>query len=867
MIERERIEAFGLTYLTEYQFDKSHRSFVFAKDRTCFILDDNICQNEEPVVFDYSKYCEMQNSYAAKYDRLYRFNIVTEEDLAGVPEWMSKTPEQISIDDTGGSFDSAHPDNTPLEKTFEDLFVEAYGDNAAEYLKKEFPVSLNNGKNAFIDYVVETKTGNYAIEENGVHYHHPCLIGEKAYRRQLEKQNTLNLYNFKVFRFSSQNISFKEQTIDNIQLYLGSKENFINSTLLKEERKFRLYQHQEEILKDIREARAEGVSAALVVIPTGTGKSQIVLEDLEALLAQQELRRVLVMVPSLRIKEDWETRTEHLKKKLDVSVKVYNTVFLERNTLPKDYYDYIVFDEAHHAQAANCKKTIQYFTPKFLIGLTATPDRLDQRKLEEIFGQYETKLTLKEAIEKHVISNIRCYRLRSNIDLSEVRYNGKDYNYADLEKTLVIDSRNELIVKTVKKYFGPQDGFYKQGIVFCVNIQHCKKLEKMFSEAGIAAKAVYGSNRENDRIFEQYRKKEVQFLLSCQVISEGWDSPQTEIVVMARPTLSRVLYLQQIGRGVRNYPGKECLYVVDVVDNYAGKLTPWNFNSLFKIAQYRPFAGVIDGSSDYLNILGLSEEELAMEEIDVFTFEEKYHDYRSLEQAARELFVGTNTLNKWVKTNPKYASLYLPVGKKVMPYFSADDIDRVRVEKNLKAHSDETILQDFLDFIDENTLTFSFKLIFMINMLTLADSEGEVNIDALIDRYSEFYLERIRRNLPVDRKGCIFDEEYLMDRTKVKKSILENPFEKFERKRFVYFSKDLNILSFNPALWRGLDSKTRQEIVDKERGFLQVYYQKLGGLQTSSGFPEAAVSYNLVSESPGPAYSVAENRPEYRKEE
>ena len=536
------------------------------------------------------------------------------------------------------------------------------------------------------------------------------------------------------------------------------------------------------------------------------------------------------MVPSIPFKEDWEKRVEIFNGKLDIEIKYYNTVFLEKNSLPKDYYDYIVFDEAHHAQAANCKKTLQYFTPKYLIGLTATPERLDKRKLDEIFGQYETKLTLREAIEKGVISNIRCYRLISNIDLSEVRYNGKDYNYADLEKTLVIDSRNELIVKTIKKYFAPQKDFYKQGIVFCVNIQHCKKLEKMLNDAGTKAKAVYGSNRENDVIFESYKNKEIQFLLSCQVISEGWDCPQTEIVVMARPTLSKVLYLQQIGRGLRNYPGKECLFVIDVVDNYAGKLTPWSFNSLFKIANYSDFAGVINNNFDYLNILGLSETEISMQEIDVFTFEEKYKDFKSLEQAARELFVGTNTLSKWVKINPSFSSLSLPIGSKLMPYFSNGDIAKIKQAKQLKEHNEETILQDFIDFIDENTLTYSFKLIFMLNMFDLADKEGEVNIDNLIDKYTQFYIDRLDRKLPVDRKGCVFDYDYLRDRTKMKKSILDNPFEKFERKRFVYFSKDLNILSFNPILWSKLTEEIKQNIVNKEKQFLKEYYKNLGGL-------------------------------------
>lgn len=138
----------------------------------------------------------------------------------------------------------------------------------------------------------------------------------------------------------------------------------------------------------------------------------------------------------------------------------------------------------------------------------------------------------------------------------------------------------------------PHNGFFKQGIVFCVNINHAKKLEKMLCERGIVARAVFGANSKNDEIFNAYKNRKIQFLISCQIISEGWDSPQTEIVVMARPTLSKVLYLQQIGRGVRKYPGKECLYIIDVVDNYEGKLTPWSFNSLFKIPQYSDFAGL-----------------------------------------------------------------------------------------------------------------------------------------------------------------------------------------------------------------------------------------------------------------------------------
>ena len=830
MIDQERLNNLGLEFIDDYYFSNIHHSLVYKKNDICIIIDDNICQNQANISFDYSKYCEMQNKYMQSFNKLYRFNYLDDSCLKKIQEWLNKTVEEIELIDNGGTFSLSHSDNTPLEKTFEDLFIEAYGENSPEFLKKEYSVSLANGRNAFVDYVIETKNGNFAIEENGVSYHHPILIGNDKYEKQLEKQNTLSLYGFKVYRFSIDNLKFKEQAIDNIKTYLGDKKNFINSVIVKQERKFKLYEHQEKILEDLNASRKEGINTALIVIPTGTGKSQIVIEDIKDLSSKNEIKNILIMVPSIAIKNDWIKRTEALDNSLNIEIKFYNTVFLEKNSLEKTHYDYIVFDEAHHAQAANCKKTLQYFTPKYLIGLTATPERLDRKKLDEIFGEYESKLTLLEAIQKGVISNIRCYRLISNIDLSNVRYNGKDYNYADLEKTLIVDSRNELIVNTVKKYFAPREDFYKQGIVFCVNVNHTKKLEKLLNEAGIVSKAVYGSNKNNEEIFNKYRNKEIQFLLSCQVISEGWDSPQTEVIVMARPTLSKVLYLQQIGRGVRNYPNKECLYVIDVVDNYEGKLTPWCFNSLFKIASYSDFKGVINNNFDYLNIFGLSEKEISMQEIDVFTFEEKYKDYKSLEQAARELFIGTGTLNKWTKDNPKLASLYLPIGSKLMPYFSFDDIQSIRKIKNLKEHNEETIVEDFIEFIDENTLTYSFKLIFLLNMFKLADKEGEVNIDNLINEYSSFYMNRIERNLPVDRKGCVYSSEYLNDKAKMKKSILDNPFEKFERKRFIYFSKDLNILSFNPNLWSKLTLEIKESIISKEKHFLKEYYKDLGGL-------------------------------------
>lgn len=178
------------------------------------------------------------------------------------------------------------------------------------------------------------------------------------------------------------------------------------------------------------------------------------------------------------------------------------------------------------------------------------------------------------------------------------------------------------------------------------------------------------------------------------------------------------------------------------------------------------------------------------------------------------------------------------------PYFSQADIARIRQDRGLTIHSDETILKDFLDFIEENTLTYSFKLVFLLLAFKLANSEGEINLNKLTMAYRDFYLKRIELNLPVDKPGCVYNTKYLNNFSSIKNSLLTNPFEKFERKRFFYYyassaedakankakKEDLNIISFNPSLWEKLTKEIKNEIINKEFKFLEEYYAKYGGL-------------------------------------
>ena len=340
-LQRMISENCGLQLVEEYYYDSTHHSSVLQQGKTCVILDYDLCTVEENTekVFDYSKYCEMQNTWMLSSDRLYRFYVDTEmlstgivqgreisyekEDAdtgicAEINRWLKLDPENIEVSDDGGSFDKAHIDNTPLEKKFEDLFIDAYGHDSLDYLHKEYSISLNQGRNAFVDYVIETKSGTYAVEENGVRYHHPQIIHLAAYLRQLEKQNTLSLLGFKTYRFSFENLRFREQAIDSIKTFFGPKSGFRNAHLIKGTRPFALYTHQETFLQEMNEARRKGVTTSLIVSPTGSGKSQIAIEDIQELQSKGKINRVLVMVPSARIRTDWEKRLASYKDKLDI---------------------------------------------------------------------------------------------------------------------------------------------------------------------------------------------------------------------------------------------------------------------------------------------------------------------------------------------------------------------------------------------------------------------------------------------------------------------------------------------------------------------------------------------------------------------
>ena len=823
---------FGLREQANYPNGGTSKFYDNGTDMV--IIDEDICDcNKGEAVFSYMLITDKQNNYMHQFNRVFRFLGYSQEEVDRYllnKEISATVDYTVSIGDRG-----EQADVSPLEFRFEQNFSNVYGMNALKYLSREYGICDEAGKNYFLDYLIRTKNGQYAIEENGVTYHHPQIIGEEKYRNQLHKQNTCMLWGIKLFRFSSEDCAFENRIEDDIKQFLGKDaSNFVDDGL-KINRTVELYEHQTISLQEIQKRRSAGVKAFLIVLPTASGKSKIVEEDLRIFANDKPDFHALILVPGINILLDWRERVKMSLPELVDHIEIRTYAYMARHytEMPSDYYNYLVVDEAHHAVAPILKRVIQYYDTDFTVGLTATDQRPDKKKLETVFGTYSTSLSLKEAMKKEIVAKANVYRIETNIDLSKVRFNGKDYVNADLEKRIRVTSRNELIVNVLNEYFLEGEAGKRQGVIFCVNVAHANEMAKLLNQAGILASSYTRQTKNQDTVMNAFKQKEIRFLCACNIISEGWDYPELGILVMARPTLSKVLYLQQIGRGLRKTDTKKNVIVIDVVDEYGSMVKACNMHSIFANPYYVPFGDITKmdyKQGDMVIIDGMEERIERISEVDIDSFEDKYGRYLSQEQLAREYFVSTGTVTSWIKKRKIIPSAEYKFGSRSIYLFSPDDVEKYRKELNIKEHNDSTIKQDFFDFLEERDYSLSYKMPFMLSFIKAVNAIGDADIEKVLDGYIEFYQHRIDRGLPVDRSTCPYNVKTLKDRKAISRNMLTNPFEKFERKRFLYYSKDLSVISMNHALYSQMTEEDWTRVKEQLTEDLKNYYAEMGGI-------------------------------------
>lgn len=798
--------------------------------------------------YAYTDYTSQQNRLMHAHQGLLRFVWQDESDLLAQFElFLVEHSSKHDLKNFGANRSDDHIDPTPPEYNFAYYFEEVFGSKYIYALEPEREYYDRGGHRRFVDFWLTTTERSIAIELNGEQYHHPLATGKKQYRSQLFKQNSLVADGTLVYRWSNRGMADNERFKEQLREYFGERQTFAASPRFTAQRavSFKLYEHQAQVISRISEERADGKDTFLVVLPTGTGKTEVLIEDFISQFNVGSVTNLLVIVPTRDLKQQTLTRFQKHVSNLrvgedafdtDLQVVVQTSAYLTRHfsAIPSDRFGYIAVDEAHHAVAYGLRRVLEHFNPQVLLGLTATDQRLDQQKLEEVFGSYKVDLSLEQAIEQGIVPPIRVFRLQSNIDLSEVRFNGRDFLKQDLHRTVLIPSRDQLIADLLVEHFNEPllaNTPLKQGVVFCVDIEHAQRMAACLNASGISAQAVSGTDRAG---LERYKKGEIRFLCACDLINEGWDAPQTSILIMARPTMSKVVYMQQLGRGTRRFADKEALYVIDVVDSYGAILQPWSVHNLFQLSHYQPYANVINPlglspNHELLILNQLYEYTQRIEPINVFNFEREFGDLLNEEQLSRELFISTSTVKNWLKKGEITAAKSIPFGRSQLHYFSLEQLADIRTRKGIKPRTEASRRDDFFEFLEQRDYTFSYKIVFLLSFIELCNERGEVELPALTRHYQDFYIQLLNTHGHAEKaKNPLNELSNLENAAYMTRSLLQNPFEKFERKRFVYHCKDLNLVGFDPVLWEKLDAADLQRVRQQYLEDAQEYFGKLG---------------------------------------
>ena len=343
---------------------------------------------------------------------------------------------------------------------------------------------------------------------------------------------------------------------------------------------------QIEALYALQESRMEGAAKGLVYAATGIGKTYLAAFDsakYERVLfvahREEILRQAAVSFKNVRNSEDYGF-FDGKEKDTDKSV-IFASVatlgrpeYLNETYFPADYFDYVIIDEFHHAVTDQYRRIVEYFQPQFLLGLTATPERMDGKNIYEICDyNVPYQISLKEAINKGMLVPFHYYGVYDETDYSGLRIVKGRYDEQELNQAYIGNERRyDLIYKYYRKYRS------LRAIGFCCSRQHAEDMAKEFCQRGIASAAVYsGENgeyaEERNEAIRKLKNGEIRVIFSVDMFNEGVDIASLDMVMFLRPTESPVVFLQQLGRGLRLYKGKEYLNVLDFIGNYekAGK--------------------------------------------------------------------------------------------------------------------------------------------------------------------------------------------------------------------------------------------------------------------------------------------------------
>lgn len=537
---------------------------------------------------------------------------------------------------------------------------------------------------------------------------------------------------------------------------------------------------QIEALYELKKTRLDGNDKALVVAATGIGKTYLAAFD------SREFNRVLfvahreeilkqayesfanvrtdkwlsVMADEEKLVADKEEILEHKVNNKTTQEYEHNMGFFMNSTketkkdiifasvqslgkekylnekyFDKDYFDYIVVDEFHHAVSKNYQNIINYFTPKFMLGLTATPDRLDNKDVFSICD-YNTvyEATLKTAINKGWLVPFRYYGIYDeSVNYDEVEYKNGKYNEKELEKALSINNRAELILKHYKKYKSTR------ALGFCTSKSHAEFMAKYFNENGVPSCAVYSSsegeyNEERSIALKKLRDEDINVIFSVDMFNEGLDIKSIDMVMFLRPTESPTVFLQQLGRGLRKDKNKKYLNVLDFIGNFKkANLVPYLLKGESKIRES--------------NITTIPSEEDYPEDCFID------FDFRLI-----DIFEKINKANQKIedKIIEEYYRIkeylgHTPLRTEMFTYMDEDLYNNIKKKSKLNIfrdyisflvkinESEDTLGHEFIKFIETTSMSKTYKLPVLLAFYNNGNMKLKINDEDLYKSFKEFY--------------------------------------------------------------------------------------------------------------------------------
>ena len=364
--------------------------------------------------------------------------------------------------------------------------------------------------------------------------------------------------------------------------------------------KFKLYSYQQEALEVIQAEFKNNVFKQLVVLPTGSGKTFLM-----AAVAKHFNKKVLIIAHREELIQQAYKKIKLFWRKADIGIckakknelnhqivlgSVQTCVSPKRLVqLKKENFEILMIDEAHHSTAKTYQKIINELgfsgdNKKLLVGLTATPMRSDKKNLGDLFDKIVYSKTISEFIESKFLCPITGRRILTSFNLNGVKSKMGDFAVGELATAVNSKERNQFVFEKFQEYSSG-----RKALIFCADVKHCHDLAQLFNENGIKAKAAWGNMKKDDRkkVLKNFASGKTQVVMSCGILTEGFDEPSIQTVVMARPTKSKGFYIQMIGRGLRKHPKKEFCLILDFTDVYH------NLNSIISLKKTIPSAKVI----------------------------------------------------------------------------------------------------------------------------------------------------------------------------------------------------------------------------------------------------------------------------------